>query len=224
MHYIVDGPSNNHHGHVPSISEIPRSTCAILITGFIYDAHGNDAWILRLLDLLKELWTTRPKVLFSGVCFGHQLLSRLLGAHTEPTPGGRWELAHREMVLNPIGQKLFRTNTSKLSLHQMHQDQVTSVPSTSTTNLLSQGQKVHVWASTPIQGLYIRDRLFTSQGHSGFDEKMVYRQIEMREENGGIKDNEHAAEAKETGHLKHDGVVVASAILPFFHGDDHDID
>lgn len=227
MHYIVDDPYNGQHGHVPTISQIPDSTHAILITGSMYDAHSNEAWVMQLLELLKELWTTRPQILFSGVCFGHQILSRLLGATVEPHPSGKWELAHTEMDLTPIGQKLFRTDDSKLSLHQMHQDQVTSTPSHETSSLLTEKQNVHVWASTShteIQGLYIRDRLFTSQGHLGFDEKMVHRQIEMREESGGIKDDKHAAEAKETAHLKHDGVVVAGAILRFFYGDDHDID
>lgn len=227
MHYIVDDPENGKDGHVPSVSEIPKSVHAILITGSVYDAHGDNKWVLQLLDLLKELWTKRPDILFSGVCFGHQILSRLLGASVEPTPGGRWELAHTEMSLSPIGKKLFRTEDGKLSLHQMHQDQVTSVPSVETTDLLKKDQKVHVWASTDhtkVQGLYLRDRLFTTQGHLGFDEKMVHRQIEMRQDAGSVEDDEHAAEAKETAHLKHDGLVVAAAIVRFFHGDDHDID
>lgn len=226
MHYVVDDPDNNKHGHVPSFSEIPASTKAILITGSIYDAHSNVGWVMQLLALLKEIWTKRPDVYLSGVCFGHQILSRLLGAKIEPTPGGKWELAHTEMDLTPIGKKLFKTDHEKLSLHQMHQDQVTTKPSAETSELLGPDQRVHIWAKTEhteIQGLYIRDRLFTSQGHLGFDEKMVHSQIEIREESGGIKDDEHAAEAKETAHLKHDGVVVAAAILRFFHGDDHDI-
>lgn len=229
MHYIVDDPSKGKYGHVPVVSEIPDSTRAILITGSMYDAHGNDSWVIKLLELLKELWIKRPEILFSGVCFGHQILSRLLGAAVEAHPSGKWELAHTEMTLTPIGQRLFRTSDSKLSLHQMHQDQVTSKPSLSTSSLLKEGQNVHVWASTPhteIQGLYIRDRLFTSQGHLGFDEKMVHRQIDKREESGSIKgeESERAVEARETAHLKHDGIVVAGAILRFFYGDDHDID
>ena len=227
LHYIVDDPRNGHGGHVPDISEIPESTTSILITGSMYDAHGNDAWIMQLLELLKELWSSRPHILLSGVCFGHQILSRLLGAKVEPHPSGEWELAHTAMNLTPIGQKLFRTDDKILHLHQMHQDCVMSKPSLETTDLLKKGTNVHVWASTEhteIQGLYIRDRLFTSQGHLGFDEKMVHRQIEMREESGGIKNEKHADEAKETAHLKHDGIVVAGAILRFFHGEDHDID
>lgn len=94
-------------------------------------------------------------------------------------------------------------------------------------SLLSPDDKVDVWAKskhTKIQGLYIRERLFTSQGHLGFDEKMVHRQIQTRVESGGIEDEKQAEEAKETAHMKHDGNVVAGAILRFFHGDDKKID
>lgn len=165
---------------------------------------------------------------FSGVCFGHQLLSRLLGATVEPHPSGAWELAHTTMDLTPVGQRLFRTEGKQLALHQMHADQVTSMPNAETAGgLLAPDAKVHVWASTghtEVQGLYVRERLFTSQGHLGFDEKMVHRQIEMRLESGGIKDSREAAEGKEKAHLRHDGLVVAAAIVRFFHGDDADID
>ena len=226
--YIVDDAENGHHGRVPKLSEIPVSTQAILITGSMYDAHGDDPWVLQLLGLLRDLWQSRPDMYFSGICFGHQILSRLLGAQVEGHPSGKWELAHTTMQLTEIGRKLFLTDQDHLNLHQMHQDQVTTVPTHETAGgLLGPGAKVHVWASsdhTEVQGLYIRDRLFTSQGHLGFDEKMVHRQIEMRQANGGISDEKHAAEAKETAHLKHDGLVVAAAIVRFFHGDDHDID
>ncbi|KAM3069069.1 hypothetical protein ACMFMG_004250 [Clarireedia jacksonii] len=221
MHYIVNDPENGHHGHVPHFSEIDTSITAVLITGSMYDAHGDDPWINELLELLKALWIERKGMKFSGVCFGHQILSRLLGSKVEPTPGGKWELAHTEMKLTPLGQKLFKTNADTLSLHQMHQDQVTTVPSSSTSDLLSKNDKVEVWASTEhtkIQRLYLRERLFTSQGHLGFDEDM------MRVESGGIKDKDVADEGKETAHLRHDGIVVAGAILRFFHGEDRDVE
>ncbi|KAF4554698.1 Glutamine amidotransferase class-I-like protein [Elsinoe fawcettii] len=230
MHYVVDDPDNGHHGHVPRASEIPDDVTAILITGSMYDAHGNNPWIKSLLSLLRDLWTTRPEMKFSGVCFGHQLLSRLLGAKVESHPGEQWELSHTSMDLTPVGQKLFKTNDKKLSLHQMHQDQVSTIPDTKSANgLLKDGQKVHIWASsghTEVQGLYIRDRLFSSQGHLGFDAKMVHRQIELRQKSGGITEEDGAEvdEAAEKAHLEHDGEVVAAAILRFFHGDDHDVD
>ncbi|CAK1357704.1 putative glutamine amidotransferase-like protein [Cercospora beticola] len=228
-HFVVEDPENGHHGHVPLASEIPSDIHAILITGSMYDAHGNDPWIQKLRDLITELWQNRPEMKFAGICFGHQLLARTLGASVEATPGQKWELAHTTMDLTYIGKKLFKTDDKVLEVHQMHQDQVTSVPSHETTKLLRKGQNVHVWASTEhtkIQGLYIRDRLFSSQGHLGLDAKMVKRQVELRIKSGAIKDKDRreVEYANETAHLEHDGEVVAAAILRFFHGDDHDID
>jgi GMP synthase-like glutamine amidotransferase len=165
---------------------------------------------------------------FAGVCFGHQLLNRLLGGTIEQHPGKKRELSHTSMDLTPIGQKLFHTQDKQLSLHQMHQHHVTKWPSARMSNgMLDEGTKVHVWASsehTEIQGVYIKDRIFTTQGHLGFDEKMVHRQIELPRQTGGIDkdDAKEVTEAQEKAHLEHDGLVVAGAILRFFHGDDHE--
>ena len=150
MHFCVEDPENGKYGHAPELSDVTSDTDAILINGSMYDAHGNDAWILKLLDFLREVWDQKPNMRFSGVWFGHQLLSRLLGAKVESTPGGKWELAHTTMDLTPIGRRLVTgmTEDQPLELHQMHQDQVTSVPSNATTAMLSPETKVHVWAST----------------------------------------------------------------------------
>ncbi|KAI5238784.1 class I glutamine amidotransferase-like protein [Aureobasidium subglaciale] len=180
----------------------------------MFDAHGDDKWIQKLIKLLQ------------GVCFGHQVLCRMLGAKVDTVPGGDWELSHTHIDLSDIGKKLFRTKDSQLRLHQMHQDHVVEPPSSKTTDLLKDNQKVHVWGSsehTAVQGIYIKDRLFTSQGHLGFDEDMVKRQINMRIESGSLKDMDHADAAKETADMEHDGEAVAGSILRLFHGEDNDI-
>ena len=87
MHYVVEDGDNP--GHVPTIDEIPNDVRAIVISGSMYDAHGNNPWILKLVDLLTQLWQTRPAMRCSGVCFGHQILCRMLGATVEPTSSGR---------------------------------------------------------------------------------------------------------------------------------------
>ncbi|CAI9764470.1 unnamed protein product [Fraxinus pennsylvanica] len=43
-----------------------------VITGSCNDAHGNDLWICKLMNLLKKLDEMKKKVL--GICFGHQVL------------------------------------------------------------------------------------------------------------------------------------------------------
>ncbi|KAM5353890.1 hypothetical protein ACJ41O_000540 [Fusarium nematophilum] len=214
-------------GHMPKVEEFDLYD-GLLITGSMYDAHGDNPWILELLQLLKDLWIKRPDFHFTGVCFGHQLLSRLLGGKVGPSPTKDWELGHCAITLSPIGQRLFRTRDEQVYLHQMHQDQVLEPPtpgekSANGEGLLPPDAEVHVWGRsdhTAVQGLYIPNRLFTTQAHLAFDEDMVRRQIEMRVESGGIEDLGHADRAAETAHLEHDGVEVAKAILRLFRYDD----
>ena len=225
MTYVVEDEG----GKVPAVSDIGDDVHAILLTGSMYDAHSDDAWILKLLDLIRQLWTQRPDLRFSGVCFGHQIMCRALGSKVESTPGGKWELAHTKINLTPTGQRLFETEGNEIYLHEMHQDHVVDVPSSSTTDLLpeSSSEKVRVWGSTeltPIQGVYIAERLFTSQGHLGFDSQMVEQQVQDRVDSGGIKSADAAEIAKATSDMEHDGLVVAKAILRFFHGDDRDVE
>jgi len=154
----------------------------------------------------------------------------MLGSQVESTPGSRWELAHTTMELSRTGRALFPSQAEKgtLDLHQMHSDHVVNAPTAETSKgLLKADQKVHVWASTEttdVQGVYIRERAFTTQGHLGFDEDMVKRQIEMRQESGAIEDEGIARQGKDKAAEEHDGEIVAGAILRFFHGEDCDID
>ncbi|KAK0643697.1 GMP synthase [Cercophora newfieldiana] len=210
-------------GRIPKLEEF-KNYHAVLITGSIHDAHGDDPWILELLDLLRELWIQRPDIRFSGVCFGHQILCRLLGSEVAPSPTQDWELGHSKIDLSDVGKKLFRTDEPEVYLHQMHQDHVVAPPTPESSNgLLNPGTRVEVWGHsehTAVQGVYIPGRLFTTQAHLAFDEGMVRHQIEKRVKMGSIEDMEHAGEAAETAGLEHDGEVAAAAILNFFHGED----
>ncbi|OLN80979.1 putative glutamine amidotransferase-like protein C13C5.04-like protein 3 [Colletotrichum chlorophyti] len=214
-------------GRVPKFEEFD-SYQGVLLTGSMYDAHGDNEWITKLLDVLKELWQRRPDLHLSGVCFGHQLLCRMLGAEVAPSASQDWELGHSRIDLSPVGKQLFRTDDDHIFLHQMHQDHVVAPPSHETSNgLLKPDTKVDVWGHsehTQVQGIYVKGRLFTTQAHLAFDEEMVKRQIQMRVDSGGIKDLEHADQAAETADLEHDGDLVAAAILRFFHGDDDNIE
>lgn len=179
---------------------------------------------------------------FTGICFGHQILCRALGSEVRPQKHNEWELSHTKLTLSsPVGRRLFAIPDSDpphIYLHEMHLDKVVRAPDPrdpiharspeqgGTGGLLDpERHEVHVWAEsdhTEVQGVYIRARLFTSQGHMEFDEDMVRRQLEMRVESGTLK-KEDAKEAEERAEWMHDGLVVAKAVLRFFHGDDDDI-
>jgi len=165
----------------------------------------------------------RPDIRFTGICFGHQILCRVLGSTVQPAPENEWELSHTAITLSDVGRSLFALPLSEkhIHLHQMHVDHVVSAPSPN-HELLRSGEEVHVWGSsehTNVQGVYIRKRLFTTQGHMEFSEKMVKRQLAMRVESGSLK-KEDADEATERADWMHDGSLVAKAVLRFFHGDD----
>lgn len=241
--YVVgnNDPSLEEDGRLPEVSELGGYD-GVLITGSKYDAHGDNLWILKLMEWIQglsafitprvnmyiansttEAWKTHPRLRFSGVCFGHQILSRSLGARISPNPRS-WELAHTQINLTSIGRRLFSTGDSKcISLHQMHQDCVISPPNYKTAQgLLRRGEEVHVWGESKdcsVQGLYIPGRVFTSQGHLGYDEGMIRMNIEHRQESGFV-DERRAEEAKERAEMEHDGEVVAGAILKFFVGRD----
>lgn len=142
----------------------------------------------------------------------------------QPEANGEWELSHSAIILSDLGRALFNLNQKqdRIHLHQMHLDHVVNPPSVSTTDLLPKGTKVHVWGiseHTGVQGVYIHKRLFTTQGHMEFDEKMVKRQLEMRVKAESIT-LDAALEAAEKADWMHDGLIVAQAVLRFFHGDD----
>ena len=136
-------------------------------------------------------------------------------------------MSHTAITLTDVGRKLFNLpETEKyIYLHQMHLDHVVNPPPPEKSNLLNPYTKVHVWGTsehTGVQGIYIRKRVFTTQGHMEFDEAMVKRQLEMRVKSGSLK-KEDANEATERADWMHDGLIVAKAVLRFFHGDDDDV-
>lgn len=50
IHYAVEPRG----GRIPEPSEIGDDIHAILITGSVFDAHSDDAWILKLMELIKR--------------------------------------------------------------------------------------------------------------------------------------------------------------------------
>lgn len=53
MQYIVEPQG----GQIPKKEEITEDIHAILITGSVYDAHGDDPWISELMELIRRTST-----------------------------------------------------------------------------------------------------------------------------------------------------------------------
>jgi GMP synthase-like glutamine amidotransferase len=86
-----------------------------LITGSPASVNGDEAWIGRLLGLIRRLMA-EDQPLF-GACFGHQAIAKALGGRVGENPGG-WEfgLVQTEME----GQKI--------SLYAAHREQILDLP------------------------------------------------------------------------------------------------
>ena len=59
-------------------------------TGF--NAFDDDPWVVRLIDFVKEV-LAQDRVRIIGVCYGHQIVGRALGAKVGRSESGAWEVS-----------------------------------------------------------------------------------------------------------------------------------
>lgn len=182
----------------------PSQVDAIFLTGSQYNAFDKDEWILKLVDFVQEFYATgKPMV---GVCFGHQIIARSMGASVARNPKGR-EISVCDLTLAGPGQKLF--GKEKLSLHQSHQDAVLSLPE----NLASLGSS----PACAIQGLFQDGRVLTLQGHPEFNAYIMRRLLDAKNDAGLLTDHVFKDGSERADHPQ-DGLLVGSAILKFLAG------
>ncbi|QKX58420.1 uncharacterized protein TRUGW13939_05542 [Talaromyces rugulosus] len=189
---IVDGTE------YPSLEEVD----AILLTGSKHDSFADEPWIHTLVEFTKKAYA-HDRVRIIGICFGHQIIGRALGAPVGRSDIG-WEISVCDMDLTEKGKELF--GTEKLSLQQMHQDIVSAYP-----------KEVVPLASSPkcaVQGMYIPRKLITVQGHPEFNTEIMSAILDRRKQLGIFSDAAYK-EALSRATNAHDGVTVGAAFLRF---------
>ncbi|OKL58165.1 hypothetical protein UA08_06519 [Talaromyces atroroseus] len=189
---IVDGTE------YPSLDEID----AILLTGSKHDAFADIPWINTLVEYTKKAYA-HDRVRIIGVCFGHQILGRALGAPVGRSDLG-WELSVCDVDLTEKGKELF--GKDKLKIHQMHKDIVSAYP-----------KEVVALGSSPrcaVQGMYAARKLIAVQGHPEFNGEIVSTIITLRSE-AGVFSKEASEDAIARAQIPHDGVSIGAAFLRF---------
>ena len=83
------------------------------IVGF--NSFDNDAWIVRLVEFIRGLLVEQERVRVVGVCYGHQIVGRALGATVGRSEGG-WETSVCEMELSGKGKEVFGERERLVSL------------------------------------------------------------------------------------------------------------
>ncbi|KAJ5594635.1 uncharacterized protein N7459_000843 [Penicillium hispanicum] len=179
----------------------PDECDAFLLTGSKHDAFADDPWIVSLTDYVREIVQSHKKPVV-GVCFGHQVLARALGARVGRSEG--WEISVEEIDLTDAGKKLF--GQDKLHLHQMHRDVVFEVPE-GCTNLGSSPR-------CAVQGLYMPSRLISVQAHPEFNEYVMSNILQARH-NSGVLNDEMYQDGNSRSAKPHDGEKLAGEFVKF---------
>ncbi|KAI4745570.1 class I glutamine amidotransferase-like protein [Aureobasidium sp. EXF-12298] len=176
---------------------------AILMTGSKHNSFDNDPWILKLVEFTKKILDTQSRIRVLGICFGHQIVGRALGAKVARGTQG-WEVSVTPLELTSVGQEIFGVET--LSIHQMHQDMVYTYP----TDVLPLAHTTRC----ENQGMYVKGRLITVQGHPEFNGEMVTHILTARHDAGVFKDEIYEDGIKRVGET-HGGEVIAKAFVKF---------
>jgi GMP synthase-like glutamine amidotransferase len=197
-----------------------ESIDAILITGSRYNSFDNTPWILALVQYVKTALLEHPRIKVIGVCFGHQIVGRALGAEVGRAPAG-WELAVTQVSLTPLGRTLFSPPdgpaTESISIHQMHRDIVFALPPQSPSSPAAALPKIEPLGFTEkcqVQGMYIPHRLITVQGHPEFNAEIVEEILRSRHGMGIFDDATFGAAMGRVGR-EQDGVRVAEGFVRF---------
>ncbi|KAI1910318.1 hypothetical protein LOZ12_004705 [Ophidiomyces ophidiicola] len=175
---------------------------AVLISGARYNSYDSTPWILKLVDFTKQI-LAQDRVRVIGVCFGHQILGRALGAKVGPNDAG-WEVSVHDINLTEEGKKIL--GLEKLRLQQMHRDIVHNYP-----------PAVIPLGFTPrceVQGMYSPRRFISVQGHPEFTEEIVIELLHTRKYMGAFPPGIYE-EGMENVAREHDGIAVGKAFIRF---------
>ena len=152
-------------GNIPAN---PRTCDGWITTGSRASVYDDAGWIRRAETFVgKVADSDRP---FVGICFGHQLLARTLGAEVKRAPGG-WSVGVLPMsIVRREGWMTLALSTVRLQY--MHADQVTEPPDGAT--LL--GESPHC----PVAMFQAGPRLLGIEAHPEFPAAYARALIEDR--------------------------------------------
>ncbi|GAB4853339.1 hypothetical protein Ancab_017518 [Ancistrocladus abbreviatus] len=157
-----------------------------VITGSCNDAHGNDVWICKLMNLLKKLDSMKKKVL--GICFGHQILSRALGGKTGRARSG-WDIGVTTVQLSTSSSKCFSSLKipTVLSIIECHRDEIRELPPKA--EVLAWSDKIG------IEMFRYGDHIMGIQGHPEYNQDILLHLIDRLLQRNLILDS-HAKEVR----------------------------
>jgi GMP synthase (glutamine-hydrolysing) len=140
----------------PDLASAADAADGVIISGSPRDAWSDTPDVLAMMRFAQQRASCTQPIL--GVCFGHQLLARALGAEVRRNPAG-WEVGARTVELTPAGMNspLFAGFDAEFVVMESHRDAVLTLPSGAELLVAN--------AHTPIQAFGVEERLFGVQFH-----------------------------------------------------------
>lgn len=170
----------------------------ILISGSVHDAWSDEPWVLKLLEWTRMALSIHLRIV--GVCFGHQIVARALGA-----PVGRssaWELGSMSLRLTERGEKVL--GAKHINILQSHLDEVRALPHGAV--LLASTEQC------AIQSYYQPGAYLCVQGHPEFTQGVVLSIIDRVHDS--LSEHERA-KAHASATIPHNGDIFGAAIVRF---------
>ncbi|ASQ46588.1 glutamine amidotransferase-related protein [Legionella clemsonensis] len=180
---------------------------AYLISGSRHCVHEDLPWIRKLEEFVLCLHQARKKIV--GICFGHQLIAKLLGGTVVSAPKGWGIGVSTNKVIQRKSWMVPALDT--LNLIVSHQDQVIELP-----------LEAEVLASSdfcPVYMMQINNHLLTIQGHPEFTRAYSQALIEDRK---ALFGDELANQGLISLQLPVDDIVFAQWMVNFLKGEKSD--
>lgn len=162
-----------HKGEFPSAA-ILQASSGIVVTGSSSDAHERAPW-MREVERLCATAAFELDVPVLGVCFGHQLLSWVIGGSSGRNTD--WDIGVKELKTHPAFRSLLDQSsksgfdsTRRVKLLEVHRDAVLSLPEDALILASSSHTKVEAYC-------YKRN-ILCFQGHPEFDRSVLEKIVQ----------------------------------------------
>ena len=206
---LAEDPSLEFQTWDAESGELPTDLDAadgFIITGSKSSAYDDKEWIRALENFIQRIHASRRKLI--GICFGHQVIAKALGAIVDKSPKGwgcgiqTYQLKDAELAADGIGEDL--------RLIASHQDQVITVPAGAVIIAASD--------HCNIAGFRIDDHILTFQGHPEFIPAYSREIMHFRREM--IGESRVATGLASLDSEQHQGARVARWMLDFLSSDE----
>ena len=172
-----------------------ESNSAWIIMGSRYSAYDNMAWIDSLQsNILKAIKLEIPIL---GICFGHQILCKALGANVANNPAG-WEIGSSEVFLSDKGlsSPIFKGFSPNFYVYQSHHDVVNGLPDN--LDLLCSNK-------FGVQSVSYKNRVFGVQFHPEFSYDVMKAYFDIRTQD--LADSDYSVLNKNDGNKVVDNFI-----------------